>query len=709
MTHDDKSVQRVMPHPEDKAALTGGPGRGVGLRQKLIMAFAAMAVVPLVLVNIMTSRTTERAMMRSVFEKNLNLAETISGEINQTFVDRIRMMKVVAGSADIISMVPLRQTPVLRDLTTQYPDLLIALVTTPGGDLLVRSDGKWSKINYSDRDHFKTAMRTGSTVVSDALVSRTTGKLGIAIDEPIRGPDRTLRGMLIVTVDLQQLIDRIAETKIGKTGYAFVVNREGKVLIHPDRSLVETAMDLSGLAPVRAAIGGKRGWEEYEFRGQKKLAGYSHVPVTGWGLVAQQPLAEALADVTTVRNTNIVIMLCTVVFAFLIDFALAGVLFKPIAMLTSAARKVAGGDLTVQAGFVSTNEIGTLSATFNEMTTQLRIREEALRQSEEKYRTIVDTAIEGIWVKDENHRTTFVNPRMAEMLGYQPEEMTGHDTRSFMFEEDWQDSEKRREARRQGVTQQYERRWRRKDGRTLWTIVSAKPVFLDAEHRFKGSFAMLTDISERKQAEEERERAFERLRIALDATVHAIATMVEARDPYTAGHQRRVSNLACAIANEMGLPPDRVEGVRVASMIHDIGKIAVPSEMLCKPTKLSEKEFDLIKDHVQAGYDILKQINFPWPIARMVIEHHERMDGSGYPNGLTGEKLLLESRIITVADSVEAVASHRPYRPAYGIDKALDEIQKNRGMFFDPDVVDACTRLFRVRGFVLENPAVAST
>jgi HD-GYP domain-containing protein (c-di-GMP phosphodiesterase class II) len=205
---------------------------------------------------------------------------------------------------------------------------------------------------------------------------------------------------------------------------------------------------------------------------------------------------------------------------------------------------------------------------------------------------------------------------------------------------------------------------------------------------------ILEDITERKQS-------FDRLRKSLGATVQAIATAVETRDPYTAGHQRRVADLARSIATDIGLSRDQIDGIRMASMIHDIGKISIPAEILSKPSKLTELEFKLIKTHAQSGYDMIKDIEFPWPIARVILEHHERMNGTGYPNGLKGEQILLESRILMVADVVEAMGSDRPYRPSKGIDLAVDEISKNRGTLYDPEVVDACIRLFNKKGYKL--------
>ena len=213
---------------------------------------------------------------------------------------------------------------------------------------------------------------------------------------------------------------------------------------------------------------------------------------------------------------------------------------------------------------------------------------------------------------------------------------------------------------------------------------------------------LVAEIGERKRAEEELQRTLEKLRQALEGTVQAIALTVETRDPYTAGHQRRVANLARAIATEMGLPEEQIEGIRMATVIHDLGKITVPTDILNKPGRLSEHEFGIIKGHPEVGYDILKTIEFPWPIAQIVLQHHEGMDGSGYPQGLSGEEILLEARIVAVADVVEAMASHRPYRPARGIDEALEEISQNRGVLYDPDVVDVCLTLFTEKGFAFE-------
>jgi putative two-component system response regulator len=203
-------------------------------------------------------------------------------------------------------------------------------------------------------------------------------------------------------------------------------------------------------------------------------------------------------------------------------------------------------------------------------------------------------------------------------------------------------------------------------------------------------------VDERTEAVQE---AMKKLRKSIDGIIKAMSSMVEMRDPYTAGHQQRVAELAKSISIEMGLPKERVEGIRMAGLIHDLGKIAVPAEILTKPGKLSSIEFNLIKVHPQAGYDILKDIEFPWPIDKIVLQHHERINGSGYPNGISGEEILLESRILAVADVVEAMASHRPYRVALGLEAAKEEIIKNKDILFDPMVVDACVKVISNSNF----------
>ena len=228
--------------------------------------------------------------------------------------------------------------------------------------------------------------------------------------------------------------------------------------------------------------------------------------------------------------------------------------------------------------------------------------------------------------------------------------------------------------------------------------LSAHKRELEIETAIKNQYAdNLEKIVEERT--KELQQSYEKLRKTVEGAINTIAKMVEAKDPYTAGHQQRVSQLATAIAKELNLSQDKVEGIKVASLIHDVGKIGLPTEILSKPSQLSDIEFNLLKEHSQIGYDILKSIDFSYPVAKIVLQHHERLNGSGYPQELKGENVLLEARIIGIADVVEAMSSHRPYRAALGIDAALEEISQNRGILYDPEVVDACLKLFKEKGF----------
>jgi putative nucleotidyltransferase with HDIG domain len=241
----------------------------------------------------------------------------------------------------------------------------------------------------------------------------------------------------------------------------------------------------------------------------------------------------------------------------------------------------------------------------------------------------------------------------------------------------------------------------RKDGTTVWTEVKFSFI-RDEDQRPVGILGVTREITERKQAEDSLKKTLESLNKAVNTTIQVMVSAVEARDPYTAGHQIRVADLARTVAQEMGLSQEKIEGIRMAGSIHDIGKLSIPAEILSKPTKLSEIEFSLIKEHALKGYEILKDVESPWPLAEIVYQHHERMDGSGYPRNLKGDEILMEARIMAVSDVVEAMASHRPYRAALGIDAALEEIEKNRRTHYDNAVADACMRLFREKGYQFE-------
>jgi len=323
----------------------------------------------------------------------------------------------------------------------------------------------------------------------------------------------------------------------------------------------------------------------------------------------------------------------------------------------------------------------------------------ALAESEHRFRSIVEQCVVGLYLAMEDGKLTVVNQRFTEIFGYEaPSELIGRALPSLIMEEDrnfFTDQMQRRFAG-EVLRASYNVRALRKDGAPVDLEIYG---VLSTYRGRSAAIGVLQDIAERKRADEKIQQHIIQLQTSLMHTVRVATTLSEIRDPYTAGHERRVAEIAAAIGGELGLNDFQVEGLRVAGGLHDVGKIAVPTEILAKPGNLFDEEFALIKRHPSVGYSVLKNVDFPWPVARVALEHHERMDGSGYPHGIKGEEIVFEARILAVADVLEAMASHRPYRPALGIDKALEEIERGSGVSYDPNVAEACLRLFREKGY----------
>jgi PAS domain S-box-containing protein/putative nucleotidyltransferase with HDIG domain len=313
-----------------------------------------------------------------------------------------------------------------------------------------------------------------------------------------------------------------------------------------------------------------------------------------------------------------------------------------------------------------------------------------LREREEWLTALLKSIGDAVIAIDRDGLVTYMNP-LAERLTRWPQEEALNKPLGEVF----------RSVESPGENNGREAVLRVRDG-AAFPIEKTLTLVHGEDRRANGQVLVFRDISDRKRVEQQLKESWEQLHQALEGTIQAMALTIEIRDPYTAGHQRRVSRLSCAIAREMGLPEDQIEGLRVAGDIHDIGKIYVPAEILSKPGQITAIEYGIIKTHPQVGFDILKTISFPWPVAKIVLQHHERQDGSGYPMGLVGDAILLESRILGVADIVEAMSSHRPYRPAQGIDKAIEEIIQNKGRFYDDRVVESCVRLFQENRFTFE-------
>ena len=340
------------------------------------------------------------------------------------------------------------------------------------------------------------------------------------------------------------------------------------------------------------------------------------------------------------RGTMLVAGLAALALGGFFVFLIGGVITRPLVQMTRTAERLANGDLKQRARVYGRDEAGLLARTFNAMVDGL---EKNFRQLELRNRSLEDEAAK---------RAVQMDKDAAERLRVEKE-------------------------------------------LRLARIELNRLVDKRTEELSRVNDELHGKVLETRRSEDYLQSSLDRLERALEGAFKAMSLTLEIRDPYMAGHQHRVSSLAVAIAQEMNLPWEKIEGIRLAGIIHDIGKIAVPTEIMTKLGRLTKTEFNLIKDHPRVGYEIVKDIAFPWPVAHIILQHHERLDGSGYPEGLVGDAILPEARILAVADIVEAICSLRPYRPALGLEKGLEEARKGRGILYDTRVVDACIKLFR--------------
>jgi PAS domain S-box-containing protein len=410
------------------------------------------------------------------------------------------------------------------------------------------------------------------------------------------------------------------------------------------------------------------------------------------------------------------------------------IVFKPLNILEQYARMVSSGNKRYLKLFNidALGEIGSLYDSIENMISLLEARYNELQLSENRFRSLFENSPVSIWEEDFSEVKKYLDNIKAQGIT---------DIRSFVKNNSEkianlirvvnvnQATLKLHEAKDdkefiEGLTKTFIPESYQTLAEVIIALYENKTIFAEdtvvqtlsgekkyvnilltvmpgGEENLSHVLVLLVDITERKQAEEKLQQGLENLRKSFGVTIQVLVAAVEMRDPYTAGHQIRSADIARDIAMEMGLDQEKTEGIRLAASIHDIGKLSIPAEILSKPSKLTDIEFSLVKQHSHSGYEMLKNVASPWPLAEIVYQHHERMDGSGYPRNLKGDEIILEARIMAVADVLEAMVFHRPYRAALGIEIAIEEIEKNKGILYDNDVADACLRLFRTKGYSL--------
>ncbi|MCP4364675.1 MAG: HD domain-containing protein [Planctomycetes bacterium] len=633
----------------------------------------------------------------------------------------------------------------------------IAIVDTDG-KVVASTSGEWIGKDVSDSVSFSETIGKSPNevyVVTRSYCSYVNNEC-LYFAAPIVSRDGVQPIGIIINCFYLTALTNIATNRagMGETGEVYLVDSDGLMLTEsrftndavlkqvvdskPIRSIRERNEEMAGIYP--------------DYRGVSIVGASSHIPEYGWTLLAEIDKAEAFEPVERLRYIALIIGLVGAGVAAGVGIIFAVSTARPINKLKNVTDRLAAGDLKARADTNRNDEIGNLSNSFNSMAEELSKEIAWHKQSEKNLKVhadqqevvaevgleaLADVELSEVFAKAAVLIAKALEVEYCKVLELLPdgktlllragvgwkEGLVGHATvgagidsqagytllsRDLVIVEDLGTEMRFRGPQLlidHGVVSGMSAVIRCKYCKgeafgVLGAHTTRKRTFSKDECNFLQTMVnLLATAAERRHGEQMLEQSASKVRQTLEGTIQALAATVETRDPYTFGHQQRVAALAYAIAEEMGLSPEEVEGIHIAGLIHDLGKITVPAEILSKPGGITDSEFGIIKDHPRVGYDILKGIEFPWPIDKMVLEHHERMDGSGYPLGLKGDESVMGARILAVADVVEAMSSHRPYRPTLGIDKALEEISKKRGILFDANVADACIRLFKEKGF----------
>jgi len=647
----------------------------------------------------------------------------------------------------------------------QHEEFIQAGLVLPNGELACAAAPPNSHVNFADRSWFPAALASRKMVISEVVIGRILGKPIVVFAKAMRDQTDRVTGIFFLSLNLDWLRHDLGTISLPESARLVVVDAKGTVAVNlPDPGgYVSKHFENAPLLQHIRSAHSEGTTEDIGADGERRLFAYAKLldtvsgPMHVW-LTVPKDRIEAPARRAALLGLGVMLALLLGMLG-LVVWAGNRLVIVPMLTLSRAAMQLGAGDLGARSGLPhGDDEIGRLARILDETAAAIQDRERRLARANRALRTQFAANEALVRATSEEGLLQMVTRTIVEVGGYRLATVSYADDnpeknlRSVAWVsagEDFFPRERRTWADtkegqvpiartvRSGTPQICRdiagdpgfAPWRESalsrgyasniglpllDGVRCFgglSIYSAeKDAFDEDEARLLTELAndlaygivTLRTRAERDRIAYEHEHHAEILQKSLEQSIKAIADTVEARDPYTAGHQRRVGELAVAIARELGLPEEKVHGIHLAAIIHDLGKIHVPAEILSKPSKLTDIEFMLIKTHPQAGYEILKDVDFPWPIADIVRQHHEKLDGSGYPQGLKGGQILLESRIMTVADVVEAMASHRPYRAALGIEVALKEIERGRGSAYDPAVADACLKLFREGRFAFQ-------
>lgn len=626
------------------------------LRAQLLL-LVCLLVLPMLGIVVYNGAERQQREIEEAVRDTSGVLQTLAHSHERTVGSTQRFLMTLAKLPAVQNRDAAACNKLFNALLKENPAYATILAVTPEG-MIFANALPVAPYSVAERSFFREALRTRKFSAGEYLIGATTKRRVLPFAYPVIDANGRLKGVIAAGLDLDHYGTMFGGTELSDGSSLGIFDRQSICLYHsdgPDKYVGKA--DFPGMDGHMAADPEQGVFRAANIDGAGYFAAYGKFYLEGNDspyLVMRVSIPEktALSRARNLLHRNLYLLVIACVL-----------------------------------GLISSWFIGSVA-----------------KKSEDKYRNIFENAVEGIYQSTPQGKYVRVNPSLARMAGYDsPKEMMNSVScigrQVYVVPEDRVRFKELIEEH--GAVEAFEIQHYRKDRSVFWASVSARLV-KDGGGKHLYYEGTIEDVTKRKLAEAEAQEAIEKLRRTLNGTIQAMSLAVEARDPYTSGHQKRVSKLAGAIGEEMGLDADLLDNIRMGGTIHDIGKISVPAEILSKPTKLSPVEFNLIKTHAQIGYDIVKEAELPCSIAQTVLQHHERLDGSGYPLGLKDGQIMLEARILAVADAVEAIASHRPYRPALGIVAALREIEDNRDILYDRDVADACIRLFREKGFTLE-------